>query len=174
MQSATTPNRADLKISASGSVFIATMAPEFPHPDKCWAAPEIPNAIYSFGATVLPDNPTCQEAGHQLRSQATRLAPAAPPNKLASSSSSLNCVGPPRPLPPETTMSAVSSLMPEWLFSFFSVTRVRTSEQITLVVRSSTSILVLCFGGRGSKALSLIVAILGSVSKETTYRALPP
>ena len=32
-------------------------------PARCWMAPEIPNAMYRSGATVLPDMPTCLDLG---------------------------------------------------------------------------------------------------------------
>ena len=46
------PKSAISKIGASGSLLIATIVREPFIPTRCWMAPEIPSATYSFGATV--------------------------------------------------------------------------------------------------------------------------
>jgi hypothetical protein len=48
-------------------------------PARCWMAPEMPAAMYSFGAMILPVWPTCASAGASPASTAARVAPSAPP-----------------------------------------------------------------------------------------------
>src|SRR5579872_2813624 len=68
----------------------------------------MPTATYSFGATVLPVCPTWVEYGYHPASTTARVAPTAPPSAEASSSTSTNLSGEPRPRPPATTISASS------------------------------------------------------------------
>ena len=51
-------------------------------PTLCWIAPEIPQATYSFGETVLPVWPTWVEYGYQPASTTARVAATAPPSAL--------------------------------------------------------------------------------------------
>src|SRR5450830_888389 len=53
-KSPTIESAATEKIGASSSLLIATITLESFIPAKCWIAPEIPTAIYSCGATILP------------------------------------------------------------------------------------------------------------------------
>src|SRR5210317_1727939 len=69
-------------------------------------APEIPAAIYKLGATTLPVCPTCQSFGTYPASTAALLAPIAAPSLSANFSRTLKFSLDPRPLPPETTISA--------------------------------------------------------------------
>ena len=107
-RSPTTPMSQKSKIGAFGSLLIATIVPEPCMPTLCWIAPEIPQAMYSFGETDLPVWPTCVEYGYQPASTTARVAPTAPPSAAASSSSSVNPSGEPSPRPPATMMSASS------------------------------------------------------------------
>lgn len=43
------------------TLLTATMSFESFMPAKCWIAPEMPNAMYSSGATTFPVCPTCSE-----------------------------------------------------------------------------------------------------------------
>src|SRR6185437_15887548 len=52
--SPTTPRSENSKIGAFVSLLIATITPELCIPTLCLIAPEMPQAMYSFGATVLP------------------------------------------------------------------------------------------------------------------------
>ena len=45
-------------MGASGSLLIATITLEVFIPARCWIAPEMPMAMYSCGATILPVCPT--------------------------------------------------------------------------------------------------------------------
>ena len=56
--SPTTPKSATLKIGAVSSLLIAMITSDSSIPAKCWIAPEIPQAMYRFGRTVLPVWPT--------------------------------------------------------------------------------------------------------------------
>ena len=53
-------------------------------PTRCWMAPEIPSARYSFGATVCPELPTCRSIGSQPESQIGREAASSAPSASAS------------------------------------------------------------------------------------------
>ena len=55
-------------------------------PARCWIAPEMPEAMYSCGETVLPVWPTWLVCGYQPASTAAREAPTAAPSESASSS----------------------------------------------------------------------------------------
>jgi hypothetical protein len=46
-----------LNIGASGFLFMATMVSDDDMPARCWIAPEIPQAIYTFGPTVFRFDP---------------------------------------------------------------------------------------------------------------------
>ena len=80
-------------------------------PARCWIAPEMPTAMYSCGATILPVWPTCQSFGTKPASTAAREAPIAAPSLSASGSSTFVKFSPePMPRPPETMIfAAVSS-----------------------------------------------------------------
>ena len=108
-QSPTIPYFASLKIFASGSLFIATITLEPVQPAICWLAPEIATVMYTSGVIVLPVRPTCWLWGIHPESTAARDAPTAPSNRSASSPSCSNGSGPPRPLPPATTILASSN-----------------------------------------------------------------
>src|SRR5207253_2138295 len=86
----------------------ATIMPALCIPTLCWIAPEIPQAMYSFGDTVFPVCPTCVAYGYQPASTTARVAATAPPSATASSSTSANFSGDPRPRPPATITSASS------------------------------------------------------------------
>ena len=45
---------ATLKMGASGSLLTATITFEVFIPARCWIAPEMPQAMYRLGVTVLP------------------------------------------------------------------------------------------------------------------------
>src|SRR5437867_6711994 len=69
-------------------------------------APEMPQAMYNVGETVLPVCPTWSECGLQPASTEALEAPTTPPITLASSSRILQFSGPPIPLPPDTMTPA--------------------------------------------------------------------
>src|ERR1035438_161704 len=75
-------------------------------PARCWIAPEMPTAMWSWGETVLPVWPTWNWCGYQPASVAARDAPTAAPTESASFSISVKFSAPPTPRPPETTMAA--------------------------------------------------------------------
>ena len=75
-------------------------------PARCWMAPEMPAAMYSWGETVLPVWPTWNWCGYQPASVTARDAPTAAPSASASSSMILNPSADPVPRPPETTICA--------------------------------------------------------------------
>src|ERR671935_97213 len=84
--SPTTPRSAYSKMGAFGSLLIATITPELCMPTLCWIAPEIPQAMYRRGETVLPVWPTWAAYGYQPASTTARVAATAPPSAFASSS----------------------------------------------------------------------------------------
>jgi hypothetical protein len=91
-------------------LLIATITFESFMPARCWIAPEIPTAMYSSGATILPVWPTCMSFGTKPASTAARDAPMAAPSLSAMPSSSLKFSPFCMPRPPEiTTEAAVSS-----------------------------------------------------------------
>src|SRR3972149_1396412 len=98
------PKRDDLKVVASGSLLMATMFLTWEMPAMCWLAPEMATAMYRSGVTTLPVRPICVATGYHPRSQTARVAPTAPPSRLASSSSGWEPPGPPTPraAPPPT------------------------------------------------------------------------
>ena len=89
------------------TLLMATIVFESFMPAKCWIAPEMPTAMYRFGAMTLPVWPTCSEFSAYPLSTAARLAPMAAPSASASgmmveSNDSLDLT----PRPPETTVGA--------------------------------------------------------------------
>src|ERR1700754_2357136 len=62
-RSPTKPMSAISKIDASPSLLMATIVPASLMPVRCWMAPEIPMAMYSSGAMILPVWPTCSSFG---------------------------------------------------------------------------------------------------------------
>src|SRR5690349_11215308 len=82
-------------------------------PARCWIAPEIPEAMYSCGDTLLPVWPTWLVCGYQPASTAARDAPTAAPRESARASMTAKFSEPLTPRPPETTIAAsVSSGRP--------------------------------------------------------------
>jgi len=65
------------------TLLTATISLESFIPAKCCMAPDIPNAIYSSGATTLPVCPTCNEFSAYPASTAARDAPTAAPSASA-------------------------------------------------------------------------------------------
>src|SRR5258706_2165010 len=73
----------------------------------------MPHAMYSFGLTTWPDEPTWYSCGSQPASTTGRLAPIAPPSAVASGwITSGNFAGSPTPRPPDTMMSALDRSTP--------------------------------------------------------------
>src|SRR5271165_2527987 len=93
-------------MGASGSLLTATIVLEVCMPARCWMAPEMPTAMYSWGETVLPVWPTWNWWGYQPASVTARDAPTAAPRASASSSMILNPSADPVPRPPDTTICA--------------------------------------------------------------------
>src|SRR3954463_2717452 len=92
---------------------MATMVFEVCMPARCWMAPEMPEATYSCGDTLLPVWPTWLVCGDQPASTAAREAPTAAPRESARSSMRWKFSAPLTPRPPETTIAAsVSSGRP--------------------------------------------------------------
>src|SRR3954463_14121308 len=77
-------------MGAFTSLLIATITPALAIPTLCWIAPEMPQATYSLGDTVLPGCPTCIDSDVQPASTTARAA--APPPAAARPG--------PRPPPP--------------------------------------------------------------------------
>ncbi len=125
-------------------------------PAKCCIAPEIPAAIYKFGATTFPVCPTCQSLGTYPASTAARLAPIAAPSLSASFSRTWKFSLEPSPLPPDTTMSAAVNSGRSFLESseFMYLVKVVFSPDLMEVIFVSLS-LIIAF----SKAVVLIVNI---------------
>ena len=73
-------------MGASGSLLTAMtfLAPDMP--TRCCTAPDIPNAMYRSGATVLPDMPTWREQGIQPFSTRDLEHDTVPPTFLATDS----------------------------------------------------------------------------------------
>src|SRR5690348_11474370 len=69
-------------------------------------APEMPMAIYKFGAIAIPVCPTCSLCGRQCASATGRLQAVAACNTFASSSTMPQFSGPFKPRPALTTISA--------------------------------------------------------------------
>src|SRR5713101_8158330 len=63
-------------MSASGSLFTATITLLEVMPARCWIAPEIPSAMYRSGDTVFPVWPTCSSFGRQPASVTAQPAAA--------------------------------------------------------------------------------------------------
>ena len=108
-RSPTTPKSASSKIGASGSLFTAMIVLEVCMPARCWMAPEMPTAMYSWGETVLPVWPTWNWCGYQPASVTARDAPTAAPRESASSSMILKPSADPVPRPDLTEAQIVVS-----------------------------------------------------------------
>ena len=75
-------------------------------PTRCWIAPEMPSATYSFGATVWPELPIWRSIGSQPLSQIGRDAASSAPSAAASCSASARCSWALMPRPTATMRSA--------------------------------------------------------------------
>ena len=73
--SPTIPRCATSKMGAVASLLMAMIWSEFCMPTRCWMAPEMPQAMYSRGFTVLPVWPTCRPWGIQPAATAPRERP---------------------------------------------------------------------------------------------------
>src|SRR6476660_3980892 len=104
--SPTTPRSANSKMGAFTSLLLATITPALDIPTLCWIAPEMPQATYSLGDTVLPVCPTCIEYEVQPASTTARVAATSPPSALASCSTTGMFSGPPMPRPNATSTPA--------------------------------------------------------------------
>src|ERR1700733_10920166 len=93
-------------MGASASLLIAMIVFDVCIPARCWIAPEMPTATYSWGETVLPVCPTWNWCGYQPASVTARDAPTAAPRESASFSMMPNPSADPVPRPPETTICA--------------------------------------------------------------------
>ena len=71
-------------------------------------APEMPQAMYSLGPTVLPVWPTWWLWAIHPESTAAREAPTTPPSTSARAFTGSKPSGPPTPRPPDTMISAPS------------------------------------------------------------------
>src|SRR5258708_3146411 len=85
---------------------MATITRALTIPARCWIAPEIPTAMYSWGATLFPVWPTWNDDGRQPASVTAREAPTAAPSAAANSSTRGKLSAERRPRPPETTIEA--------------------------------------------------------------------
>src|SRR5216683_2859791 len=99
-------------IGASASELMARMRLAPLQPAMCCVAPEIPHAMYSSGAILVPVWPTWSEWGRQPALVTTREQPTAPPSRPASSSMMANPSFEPTPRPPLTTTFASASDTP--------------------------------------------------------------
>ena len=95
-----------LKIGAFGSLFIATIYLESLIPAKCCIAPDIPQAIYNSGLTVVPVWPTWWELSIHPESTAALEAPISAPNLSANFFISSNPSAFFNPLPADTIILA--------------------------------------------------------------------
>src|SRR4029077_515428 len=85
-------------MGAFTSLLIATITPALAIPTLCWIAPEMPQATYSLGDTVLPVCPTCIEYEVQPASTTARAGAPAP--------------SPPRPRPGPLPPHRLCQLLP--------------------------------------------------------------
>src|SRR6185436_3619883 len=132
----------------------------------------MPQAMYSFGETVLPVCPTCVEYGYQPASTTALVAPTAPPSAAASSSSIVKPSGDPRPRPPATMMSASSidgPLDSSWVCST-SVASVEKSENEV----SNVSTSAVPPDSTGSSAPERISPSLGPALQPTSTMTVSP
>src|SRR5918992_2886640 len=171
-RSPTTPRSEYSKMGAFGSLLMATIVPALCIPTLCWIAPEIPQATYSLGATVLPVCPTCVAYGYQPASTTARVAATAPPRADASSSSNVNPSGEPSPRPPATMMSAssIDGPLDSSCVCSTSVASVEKSENSTS--NSSTSALPL--DPTGSSAPARTSPRRGESVQPTSTRTVSP
>src|SRR5829696_8396197 len=95
------------KMGASASLLTATIVLEVCMPARCWMAPEMPTATYSWGDTVLPVWPTWCWWGYQPASTAARLAPTAAPRESARASTRAKLDGSWRPRPADLLLDDV-------------------------------------------------------------------
>src|SRR5690625_3059320 len=116
---------------------MATMVLEVCIPERCWIAPEIPNATYSRGETVTPVCPTWVSGGAYPASTAARDAPTAAPSVSASCSTRAKSSFEPTPRPPETTTSAPrrsggsETALASWMLSTGTPAAASTSPRVT-------------------------------------------
>jgi hypothetical protein len=123
-------------------LLIATIILELDIPAKCWTAPEIAQATYKLGETVLPVWPTCSLWGLQPASTTALEAPTAPPSASARFSTKLKFSGSFSPRPPETTISAsATSNLP----SFLAMLVYFTELEETSILTSSTCASESCY-----------------------------
>lgn len=109
-KSPTTPRSATSKIGAPSSLFTAMIRSDSSIPAKCWMAPEIPNARYNSGRTVLPVCPTCWDFSIHPESTAALEEEISAPSSCARPSKASKPSGPPKPRPPDTrTLASVMS-----------------------------------------------------------------
>ena len=66
-------------------------------PTLCWIAPEMPQATYSRGETVLPVWPTCAAYGYQPASTTARVAATSPPERARELLAEREVLGPAEP-----------------------------------------------------------------------------
>ena len=95
--SPTTPRSQKSKIGAFASLLIATIVSAPAMPTLCWIAPEMPQAMYSRGETVLPVWPTCAAYGYQPASTTARVAATSPPSALRELLAEREVLGPAEP-----------------------------------------------------------------------------
>src|SRR6266851_3215059 len=116
-------------IGASASELMARMRLAPLQPAMCCVAPEIPHAMYSSGAILVPVWPTWSEWGRQPALVTTREQPTAPPSRPASSSMMANPSFEPTPRPPLTTTFASARETPPP----FVLTRSATHDELLVL-----------------------------------------
>jgi hypothetical protein len=135
--SPTIPYVATLKMGASGSLLMARITLDDCMPMRCCIWPDMPQAIYNFGHTVLPVCPTWCEYGIHPASTVALEAPTAAPKTLASLFMCEKFSGPPTPLPPETIISASERFIVSSISSTISIILVRANRRhLRPVIRS--------------------------------------
>ena len=80
-------------------------------PARCWNEPLMPSAMYTFGFTVLPDEPTWRDFSSHLASTTGREQLTAAPSASASSCAmaTLSCSWMPRPMETSTACLVMST-----------------------------------------------------------------
>ena len=134
-------------------------------------APDTPQPIYIFGATIFPDCPTCCVLATIPLSVTGLVAPTAPPSTLASSSTSFIPSSLPIPLPQVTITSASSRFTDSAIsvtLSFITVYKSFTSKFSFIISQGTSSISL------DTLVLLIIANLVFSVFKVTSLNTAPP
>ena len=108
--SSTMPTSATRKMGALGFLLMAMMNGLPFSPARCWNEPLIPQAMYTLGRTVLPDEPTCRDLSIHLASTTGREQLTAAPMASAKSSAMAMFSCSPMPRPTETSTGSLGDI----------------------------------------------------------------